>query len=253
MIPRVSYYHYKFKPMKKLAVLFSALMLVSGTFLSAQSLDDVLKEHFAAIGQGKVLKVNTLKTTGKIVQQGMEIPFVQMSKRPDLVRVEGTFQGITFIQTFNGKEGWNVNPFAGITEPQPMSEDDLKSTKYSADMDGMFWNWKDKGYTVTLEGKEDMEGTSCFKIKLITKDNDVFTYWLDADSYMMIRTNTKVKVQGNETESDMYFSNYKQVDGMAIPGKVDTKMGGNLVMTLVTDKVEIDLDLDKSLFEKPAK
>ncbi len=239
--------------MKKIAVLFSALLLVSGTYLNAQSLDDVLKEHFKAIGQEKLLKVNSVKTTGKLLQSGLEIPFIQMSKRPDCMRVEGTFQGLSFIQTFNGKEGWNLNPFAGATEPQPFGEDELKSMKYSADMDGMLWNWKEKGYTVTLEGKEDMEGTSCFKIKLATKEGDVFNYYLDADSYMMIRTSTKVKVQGNETESDTYYSNYLQVEGLAMPGKVDTKMNGQVVMTLVTDKVELDIELDKSLFEKPAK
>jgi len=239
--------------MKKISVLFSALMLVSGSFLSAQSLDDVLKEHFSAIGQENLLKVNGIKTIGKLVQSGLEIPFIQIAKRPDCVRVEGTFQGLTFIQNYNGKEGWNLNPFAGITEPQPLNGDELKSMKYSADIDGMLWNWKDKGYTVTLDGKEDMEGTSCFKIKLVTSAGDSFTYYLDSDSYMMIRTNTKVKVQGNETDSDTYFSNYMQVNGLAVPGKIDTKMNGQLVMTVVTDKVEIDPTLDKALFEKPVK
>jgi outer membrane lipoprotein-sorting protein len=239
--------------MKKIAFLFTALMLVSGTFLSAQSLDDVLKEHFAAIGQEKLLKVTSVKTTGKLVQSGLEIPFIQMSKRPDCVRVEGTFQGLSFIQTFNGKEGWNLNPFAGVTDPQPMTDDELKNMKYSGDIDGMLWNWKDKGYTVTLEGKEDMEGTSCFKVKLATKDGDVFTFYLDAESYMMIRSNTKIKVQGNETESDTYFSNYMQVEGLAMPGKVDTKVNGQIVMTIVTDKVEVNTELDKALFEKPVK
>lgn len=239
--------------MKKLAILFSALMLVSGTFLSAQSLDDVLKEHFKAIGQEKLLKVNSLKATGKLLQGGVEIPFVQTAMRPDKMRVEGTFQGLTFVQTYNGKEGWNINPFAGVTEPQPMGEDELKTMKYSSDIDGMLWNTKDKGYTITLEGKEDMEGTSCFKIKLVTKEADAFMYYIDSDSYMMIRTNTKVKVQGNEVESDTYFSNYMQVEGLAMPGKIDTKMNGQVVMTIVTDKFELNLDLDKALFEKPAK
>lgn len=239
--------------MKKSAVLFAAMMLVSGTFVSAQSLDDVLKEHFTAIGQEKLLKVNSMKTTGKLVQSGMEIPFIQMAKRPDCVRVEGTFQGLSFVQTYNGKEGWDLNPFAGVTEPQPMGEDALKSMKYSADIDGMLWNWKDKGYTVTFEGKEDIEGTSCYKIKLVTKEGDAFTYYIDSESYMMIRNNTKVKVQGNEAESDTYFSNYMQVEGLAMPGKVDTKMNGQLVMTIVTDKVEVNIDLDKALFDKPVK
>ncbi len=239
--------------MKKITVLLTAIFMASMSMLSAQNLDEVLKQHFEAIGQEKLMKVNSFKTIGKLVQSGVEIPFMQMSKRPDFMRVEGTFQGLTFVQTYNGKEGWNVNPFAGVNEPQPMGEDELKSMKYSADMDGMLWNWKDKGYTVTLEGKEDMEGTSCFKIKQVTKEGDVFTYYIDSDSFMLLRNNTKVKVQGNEAETDTYFSNYMQAEGIAMPGKVDTKMNGQLIMTIVTDKVELNPELDKSLFEKPAK
>ena len=239
--------------MKNTLKILSVLLLISAIPVQSQSLDDVLKQHFSAIGQDKLLKVNTQKATGKIIQNGVEIPFTQLAKRPDKVRVEGTFQALTFVQTYNGKEGWSVNPFAGVTDPQPMTEDALKSMKYQSDIDGMLWNWKEKGYTVTLDGKEDMEGTSCYKIKLITKDDDSFVFYIDSDSYIMIRSNTKIKVMGNESESDTYYSNYIQVEGLAIPGKIETKMNGQVAATIVIDKVELNIDLADSLFEKPTK
>lgn len=239
--------------MKTISKILSVLLLISGNLVQSQSLDDVLKEHFSAMGQDNILKVNTQRLTGKMIQSGIEIPFIQLAKRPDKVRVEGTFQALTFIQTYNGKEGWTVNPFAGVTDPQPITEDALKSLKYQADMDGMLWNWKEKGYTVTLEGKEDMEGTSCFKIKLVTKEGDSFTYYIDSDSYIMIRSNTKMKVQGNETEADTYYSNYLQVEGMAVPGKIETKVNGQLAGTIIVDKVELNIDLADTLFDKPVK
>jgi outer membrane lipoprotein-sorting protein len=239
--------------MKKITLFISVLLLVSGNMLQSQTLEDILKEHFSAIGQDAILKVKNMKLTGKMIQSGMEIPFIQMAKRPAKVRVEGTFQALTFIQNFNGSEGWNVNPFTGATDPQPMSEDEIKSMKYQSDIDGMLWNWKDKGYTVTYDGKEDMEGTSCFKIKLVTGQDDTFTFYIDSESYIMIRSNTKIKVMGNETEADTYYGNYMQVEGMAVPAKIETKMNGQLAMTIVVDKVEINTELDDSLFEKPTK
>ncbi len=237
--------------MKKSTTFFTVLFLIAGNSIMSQSLDDILKEHFSAIGQDNILKVNTQKLTGKMLQGGIEIPFTQMAKRPEKIRIEGTFQGLTFIQTFNGMEGWMLNPFTGVTDPQPMSEDDLKGMRYQADMDGMLWNWKEKGYTVAFDGKEDMEGTSCFKIKLDTKEGDSFTYYIDADSYLMLRTNSKMKVMENETESDTYYSNYTMVEGMAVPGKIETKMKEQLVATLIIDKVELNTELDDALFEKP--
>jgi outer membrane lipoprotein-sorting protein len=239
--------------MKNITTFLSVLLLVSGNLVHSQSIDEILKEHFSAIGQDNLLKVNTQKLTGKMIQTGIEIPFIQMGKRPDKVRIEGTFQALTFIQTYNGKEGWNLNPFTGVTDPQPMSEDELKSMRYQSDIDGMLWNWKEKGYIVTFDGKEDMEGTSCYKIKLVTKEGDNFTYYIDSDSYIMIRSNTKIKVMGNETEADIYYSNYMQVEGLAVPAKIETKMNGQLVITIVVDKVELNTELDDKLFEKPTK
>ncbi len=239
--------------MKKSTTFFTVLFLVTGNAIMAQSLDDILKEHFSAIGQDSIIKVNTQKLTGKMIQGGIEIPFIQMAKRPDKIRVEGTFQGLTFIQTYNGKEGWSLNPFAGVTDPQPMSEDDLKGMHYQADMDGMLWNWNEKGYTVTFDGKDDMEGTSCFKIKLDTKEGDLFTYYIDADSYLMLRSNSKMKRMGNEMESDTYYSNYMMVGGIAVPGKIETKMKDQLMGTLVIENVELNTELDDTLFEKPVK
>lgn len=238
--------------MKKMVLLLPALLLMAGSPMISQSLDDVLKEHFAATGQDNLLKVNSQKVTGLMIQSGIEIPFIQYSKRPGKVRLEATFQGLTLIQTFNGTEGWMINPFAGVTTPQPMTEDQLRSIRYQADTDGMLWNWKDKGYQVTLEGQEDMEGTSCYKIKLVTEPGDIFTFYVDADSYVMLRQNTKMMVMGNESENDTYFSNYMMVDGITMPGKVESKMNGQLVMTLTFDKVEFNPELDDALFEKPA-
>jgi outer membrane lipoprotein-sorting protein len=237
--------------MKKYTLLLTALLLAFANSLQSQSLEEILKEHFSAIGQDNVLKVNDQKLTGKMVQGGIDIPFIQMSKRPEKVRVEGTFQDLTFIQTFNGKEGWSINPFAGVTDPQPMSEDELKGMHYQADMDGMLWNWKEKGYTVTSDGNEDMEGTPCNKIKLETKEGDSFTYYIDSDSYIMLRSNSKMKMMGNEVESDTYYSNYMMVDGIAVPGKIETKMNGQLMGTIIIEKVELNQGLDDALFEKP--
>jgi hypothetical protein len=239
--------------MKTITTFLAVLLFVSGNLIQSQSVDEILKEHFSAMGQDAVLKVKTQKLTGKMIQGGMEIPFIQMAKRPAKIRVEGTFQALTFIQNYNGKEGWNLNPFTGATEPQPMSEDELKSMKYQSDMDGMLWNWKDKGYTVTFDGKDDMEGTSCFKIKLVTKEGDAFTYYIDSDSYVLLRSNTKIKVMGNETEADTYYSNYMKVEGMAVPAKIETKMNGQLAMTIVVDKVDLNTELADTLFEKPVK
>lgn len=239
--------------MKKVSIFMLLLLMITGSLVQSQTLEDILKKHFAAIGQEKRITVNTMKVSGKMARGGIEVPIIEMAKRPDLFRVDVTLMGSNISSTFNGKEGWSINPSSGSTVPLPFGDYDMKSMRYRADIDGMLWNWKEKGYTVTLEGNEDMEGTSCYKVKLVTKDSDSFTYYLDSDSYMILRTNSKMMFQGNEIEGDYYYSNYMQVEGLTVPGKVDYKMNGQIVGTSITDKVEINPELDKGLFEKPIK
>ncbi len=237
--------------MKKSTAIFISF-LITISFVNAQTLEEVLNNHFEAVGQDKLVKVDAVTTTGKINQGGLEIPFSQFSMRPGYVRTEGTFQGMMFIQTYNGTEGWNLNPFTGATEAQPMTDDEMKGMRIQADMDGLLWNWKEKGHQGTLEGKEDVEGTECYKVKLTTKDGDIINYFIDSETYVILRTNSKMKVQGNEVEADTYFANYMQADGIAFPGKIENRFNGQTALTISVDNVELNPQIEKTKFDKPA-
>jgi hypothetical protein len=239
--------------MKKTVTFLLLILLASGTTLRSQTLDEILKKYFTAIGQDSLLKINSLKTTGKMIQGSLELPDLQIACRPSSIRVEISFQGLTLIQAYNGKDGWSINPFSGATTVQPMSDDDLKSMSYSADFDGMLWKAGEKGYKLTYEGKDDMEGTDCFILKIVTKAGDVFKYYIDSDSYVLLRVNSKIKIMGNESENDSYYSNYMMINGMAIAGKNETKVNGQLMMTSVIDKVEPNFKADSTLFNRPKK
>ncbi len=240
--------------MKKLKIsfIFSMCLFIAAS-VSAQTLDEVLANHFEATGQKKLSKVESMTSKGNLVQMGLEIPFIAYSKRPAFWRTEGTFQGMTFIQAYNGENGFSINPFAGSTEPQPMTADELKDMKIQADIDGMLWNYKEKGYDVSLVGKEDVEGTECYNVKVVTESGDEFHHFIDADSYLIIKTTSKTKQQGVEVEADSYMSNYMMVDGIALPGKIETRYNGETAMVLVFTDVKINEDIDDKLFESPSK
>lgn len=238
------------KIIKPLIIIF---ILTSTGIIKAQTLDEILDKHFTARGQENLLKINSIKTTGKIIQGGFELTFSQIIKRPSLSRLEYSFQGLTSVQTYNGKEGWSVNAFSGSLTPEPVSEDELKTIRVEADIDGMLWKPGEKGYKISLEGKEEMEGTECFIIKVQTSAGDQFRYYIDSDSYIPLRMNSRVKVLGVETDIDQYFSNYMMISGVAIPGNIETRVKGQPAGTLIINKVETDISAENSLFEKPQK
>lgn len=237
---------------KLLAVALICVSLPLST-LQAQELTDILKEHYKAVGAEKLSNMTSVTTTGKLNQGGLDIPFKQIAMRPNMFRVEGTFQGLTFIQTFNGSEGWSLNPFGMSADPEPVPADQLDDMKLQADIDGMLWNWKAKGYSVTYEGEEDVEGTPCYKIRVETDSSNIFTEFLDQDSYMIIKSASKTNMMGVDVESETFYSNYFQVEGVAFPGKIENRYNGNTGEVITVETVEFDLEYRGDLFDKPAK
>jgi len=235
---------------KHLAVACLTLLMPFAT-LQAQTLEEVLKSHYEATGADLMAKKNSVTTTGSLNQGGLDIPFTQISMRPLYFRVEGTFQGLTFIQTYNGTEGWTLNPFGMSTAPEPMAEDVLKQMKSSADMDGKLYDWQAKGNKVELLGSEDVEGTPCFKIKVVTTDSTEYTEYLDKETYMMIKSASKTMMMGVEVLSETYMSNYMLVDGIAFPGRIENRYNGTTGEVITISKVEYDIAYDAALFGKP--
>ncbi|MCX6249182.1 MAG: hypothetical protein NTX61_00365 [Bacteroidetes bacterium] len=219
-------------------------------------LDEILQKYYNAIGIEKMKEWQTLTMTGKTLAMGSEYPIKLILKRPGKIRIEVEVQGVKMIQVFDGVHGWSVAPWSGSTDPQDMTADEIKVISEQADFEGPLYNWKEKGHKAELIGKEDMEGTSVYKIKLTKAKGDIDFYFIDAESFVVIKTTTIVKMQGNESEGDSYSSNYKEVNGVMMAFTIENKFkgqNGQMTNQLVIDKVNVDEPVNDNLFVKPVK
>ena len=238
---------------KPLALLALGAALMSWG-AAAQTLDEVLAKNYEARGGlDKILAVQSARLTGKMTMgQGMEAPFVMQWKRPDKLRLEFTLQGMTGVQAFDGKTGWMLMPFLGKTDPEKMSEEDVKNIQEQADFDGELVNWKDKGYEVELLGEEPVEGTEAYKVKVTKPNGDTSIFYLDAEYYLEIKSEGKRTVRGQEVEYEASMGDYKEVDGLMIPHSISSKAKGMPEgQTITIDKVELDVPIDDSIFAMP--
>jgi outer membrane lipoprotein-sorting protein len=235
-----------------------AWLLVAGlTSMAAwaQTADEIIDKHMQAMGGKEKLKaVQTQRLTGKMVMgQGMEAPFTMEMARPNKMRMEFTFQGMTGIQAFDGKGGWSVMPFMGKTEPEAMPEEEAKIMQEEADIDGLLMDYKEKGRQVEYAGKEELEGTPVHKLKVTQKNGDVVYVFIDAEQYLQLKQSGKRKIRGQEMESETLFSDFKTVDGLVLPHAIEQKAAGmpaGMVMTI--SKVEINPGVEDSRFSMPA-
>lgn len=234
-----------------------ALALLCAVSMQAADLtvDDILAKNAEAKGgMDKLRALQSIKFTGKMsLGQGMEAPIAMTKKRPEMMRMDFTVQGLTGTQAYDGAGGWMVMPFMGKKDPEPMSADALKEVKDMADFDGPFIDPAKKGYKVELLGKADVEGTPAYKLK-VTRDGQETLVYVDADSFLEIKSEAKRKVQGQEVEGETIYGNYQEFGGLLFPMSIEMKAKGMPAgQTITLDKVEINPTLADDTFKMPAK
>src|SRR4030095_3921390 len=137
-------------------------------------------------------------------------------------------------------------------EPEKLAGEDLKDLQEQSDLDGPLVDYKEKGHTVELLGKEEVEGTPAYKLKLTLKGGDVRNVYIDAENYLEMKVNLKRKTPGGEIEVDQFIGNYKPVNGVLFAFAIETKIKGQTVNQITLDKVETDVAIDDALFKMPA-
>jgi hypothetical protein len=241
--------------MKTLKSILVALSILAVSGIQAQTADEIVEKHVKAIGgREKLNGVKSLKMTGKFTVQGTELPTVVYFKRQNSIRHEMTLQNLTIIEAYDSKTntGWYVQPMEGDKNAQKMEQEQVTEFAEEAeDLIGPLTNYKEKGQTVELIGKEDLEGTEVYKIMLTKKNKNVSYFFIDASTYMILKEASKMKFQDKEIEAESYYSNYKTFDGITLATTQEDKQGGQLVTQTHMDKVEVNLPVDDALFVMP--
>lgn len=241
---------------------FTGLILLPLTFLftaaaqeSGPSVDDIIKKSIDARGGLEKLKaIQSVRITGKLVMGGgqMESPMTLQMKRPGAMRMDMSFQGQNVVQGYDGTTAWTINPFTSGAEAQKMGADEAEGMIDSSDMDGTLVDYAAKGSKVVLAGKEDLAGKPAYKLKVDKKNGKTETIYVDAASFMEVKSVAVRKIMGTDTELETFVSDFRPVGGVLMPYLIDSKSDGNSVMTINIDKIEANAAIDDSVFKMPA-
>lgn len=243
------------RPRTHLFTLALALLVAVPMMAADLTVDEILAKNAEAKGGiDKLRALQSIKFTGKMsLGGGMEAPLTLTKKRPEMMRMDFTVQGLTGTQAYDGSTGWMVMPFMGKKEPEPMSADAIKDVKEMADFDGPFIDYAKKGYKVELIGKGDVEGTAAYKVK-VNRDGQESVVYIDAENFLEIKSESKRKMQGQEIEGETIFGNYQEFGGLLFPMSIEMKAKGMPAgQTITIEKVEINPALADDTFKMPAK
>jgi outer membrane lipoprotein-sorting protein len=238
---------------KIIAPLFSLVMLLCAQ-ASAQTVDELIRKNIEARGGLEKLKaVKSMRLTGKLITDGLQVSLTINLKRPGLARGEVSIQGMTIVKAYDGETAWEINQSEGKPQPEKILGDDAKTVKDWADFDGPLVDYKAKGLSVEFVSKEELEATPVYKLKVTEKSGDVRYIYLDAENYLELKMSTVRKDQGKQYVDDEYYSNYKPVGGLMIAHAIETRINGEPDDHIGIDKVELDVTIDDAIFKMPVK
>ena len=93
-------------------VAFSVLM--GAVALSAQTVDEVISKHLAAIGgKDAISQVKSMAMETSVQMMGNDAPSTTLVVDGVGYKSETEFNGTKIIQCYNDKGGWTVNPATG--------------------------------------------------------------------------------------------------------------------------------------------
>ena len=227
------------------AAIAIASMLVS-VLTFAQTAEEIVAKHIEAIGGTAAWKkVNSLYYEGKMTVQGAEVSVTLTALNGKGVRQNISVMGMTGYQIITPTAGWNFMPFQGQAAPEAMTAEQLKESADDLDAQGKLVDYKSKGHTVEYLGKDDVEGTECFKLKITSKAGNVETVFIDPKSYYIVRSVAKRTANGQESNVQTDLSNYQKLPaGIVVPFSIKLSEG-----ELVISKAEVNKQVDESTFK----
>lgn len=242
--------------LKKTSMILALLLLAVPTFAEELSLDDILAKNIEARGGADAWEsVKTAQIEGNMVMGGgaMEMPILMTFERPGKVRFEMEMQGQKIVQAFDGETGWQIMPLMGNPDPQAMSDDEAKNVRRQSDFEGPLYNYKEKGHSVELVGKEDVEGTEAYKLKITLKGGDVVHTYLDTEYFLEFKQVFKTKNQtGQEMTMSVMVGDYKEVGPVVLAHSMEMMAeGAPQGMSIIFNNVDINPEVDGSIFEMP--
>lgn len=236
--------------MKQAKYALLTLAILTGSIIShAQTADEIVQKHIAAIGgEDNWKKVNSMKISASAGGGGVEYPITVTTINGKCSRTEFAINGMTCYMIYTKNEGWSYFPIQGQTKPEALTEDQLKQSQDQLDLQGPLIDYKKKGNKIEYLGKDDVEGTDCYKLKVTYASGKEETKYFDASTYYELRTDMKIKANGKEMESKITYGNYQKLpEGIVVPMSMDQGMG-----TMTIKSVEVNKPVDESIFKPTA-
>lgn len=228
---------------------------------SAQTADDLVAKNLAARGGADSLAaIHTLVSSGELRFPGdFKLTYKETRERLGgsgdncAVRIDAALEGLTLIQAYDGAAGWRVNPFEGRKDAERMGADETRELADEGLIDGALLAARARGSQVNYLGREDVDGTDAYKLRVTQPDGTVFVYYLDPDVYLEIKILERRTIRGAEKETETDLGDYEKVNGVYFPFSISSGPKDSTDKQIITiSSAEANVPIAPDVFAMPA-
>lgn len=246
----------KYNFMKTL--LISIALLATSLIGKAQTADQIIQESLDAVGGKLWDKVNGLQYKATIEQGGMQIPLELVFMRDGRTYTKFSIQGMEMTQNaFDGKVLWSTN-FMNQKAEKADSEATENFERTVGEFPNALMTYKKLGYPATLEGEEKVDGTDCYKIKMVKKNQlvegvevaNIEYYFIDKESKALLLVESELmsgEMKGKI--SQIKFSDYQEVDGMYFAFSQSMGIKDDMSQSFSFTEIKINPTIDAAAFK----
>lgn len=240
---------------KIFAMSFVCLLLLSLTTVPGFSQDasGVLEKLIEASGGRKALeniKDTMIAGTFDITQMGMEGTMTISHKEPNMFRQDIEIMGMVITNAFDGEVGWMINPQTGAAEE--LSEDLQGQSKRGALGYGsaILLHPEKFGITYKLKGEETVDDVKCAVLEQAYSDGHIALMYIDTSTHLLYKTKQpSLNQMGAEVDTDVVFSEYKDVDGLPSPHLITIFQDGEEFAVMTVSEIKYNSGFEDSFFK----
>ena len=215
-------------------------------FAQAQTVDEIVDKYIASQGgKEKIASLKTIKMEGSLSTQGIDVTITSTRSHGIGMRIDFEAMGTSNYRVANATKGSMFMPVMGMSAPDDMPEDQYKSAVNQMDLQGAFYNYKEKGITIELVGKETVAGSEASNLKVTYKNGVITNYFIDSKTGRIVKTLAKQSNNGQEMDVETTYTDYKQnADGYWFPYSTTNTQG-----TITYEKITTNMPVDESIYK----
>lgn len=202
-------------------------------------------------------KIKTMVWIGHLESEHAPQPsmgFILEQARPNKTRFQLIGMKTRTVRAFNGIQGWKTRASQdGRSSPESYTTEELRFAQTAPGLDGPLIDSAAKGYSVSLDGSENIEGHKVYRLIVQLPGGERDQVWVDAQSFLDVRYDRPFHGSGSTSHTvSVLYRSYKFIDGVQVPSEILTGAApGRNPDRMVIERVVMNAPLGDRIFGDP--